>query len=308
MKLINRIVIILLLITQFYSCDNVENKIISSEDYKSVIPKEFIIYEETPKALKTIVDSIIKINILEYESITIAGFKGKNYSNFEELKQKASIPELITLTNNENEVVACYASWALADKPYSNLKTIFKKFLNQTRTVKTHSGCIVSRDHIASKLYHRYWNNMYGKEKSKDKILKELDSIILFQDEPYWLLLSRALENRIYKGIYKERIVELAFDKGDREALFYLNNWHKAEYYQDNKSGLLNYLKENDFKKTGTSDYYRTVEELLRFKNSKINNEIVEKMKKDKHWHHEPEKFRSLLDHHGIYYFSWSPN
>lgn len=278
----------------------------STFDIVNTINKDSITYEQTPQRLKSIVDSIVKINILEFEHITIAGLKSKNYRNFEILKKTASIPELVTLTNNKNEVVATYSAWALADKSYVDLKNIFKKFLNQTRTVKTHSGCIMSEDHIASKLYHRYWNNKYEEDKTNDGILKELDSIILFQNEPDWLLLHRALENRLYEEPFKKRITELAFKNTYKEALFYLNNWHKAEYHEELKSNLLKYLKETDFKKTGTSDYFRTVKELLRFNNPKINDEIVEKMKKDKHWHHDPEKFRSILDHHGIYYFNWS--
>ncbi|WP_299094926.1 hypothetical protein [Winogradskyella sp.] len=290
----------------FVFCNN-KSKTINSEtklDTIDTIGIDSIIYEQTPIRLKSIVDSIIKINVLEFEHITIAGLKSKNYRNFEVLKKTASALELVILTNNKNEVVATYSAWVLADKSYGDLKSIFKRFLNQTRTVKTHSGCIISEGHIASKLYHRYWNNI--KDRENDNILKELDSIILFQNEPDWLLLHRALENRLYEKPFKKRISELAFKNTNKEALFYLNNWHKAEYYEELKYNLLKYLKETEFKNTGTSDYFRTVKELLRFNNPIINDQIVEKMKKDKHWHHDPEKFRSILDHHGIYYFNWS--
>ncbi|MEO1030828.1 MAG: hypothetical protein AAFX55_05460 [Bacteroidota bacterium] len=289
------------------SCNDDRNNEINSKKSTTIISKTPKRYLDTPKRLRAIIDSIAKINTVEYESVGLGGWEGANYRNFKKLKAKANIEELVTLTQNENAVVACYASWALADRSYPNLKLIFRNFLDDNETVETFSGCIMSGRHMASELYHRYWNNTSFEDRSENKILQELDSMILYQPKPDWLLALRALDNRVYDEPYKSRIVELAFDKTNREALFYLSNFHKAEYYKKIETALLLYLRNTNFKNTGTSDYFRTIEELLRFNNPDINTEIVEKMKKDRHWHHEPEKFRSILDHYGIYYFSWSP-
>ncbi len=93
----------------------------------------------------------------------------------------------------------------------------------------------------------------------------------------------------------------MAFKQGNREALFYLCNWYRADNYVNIKKSLINYLKKTDFSKTGTTDYYRTLDELLKFRDSEIEALIIQKLKKDRHWNSEEAKFKSLLDNYSIY-------
>lgn len=257
-------------------------------------------YGQAPN-LNTLISEIAQINEVQHEHVGFAGTESENYKNYSKLKEIATIEELVQLTDNNNSTVACYAGWALADQLYPDLKTIFKKFIFEDNSIVTFNGCLKSKDNISSELYHRYWNNVVDTQKSTDKILIQLDSIILFSENPHWLLLKRALENRVYQGPYKSRIVILAFDKGQRDAIFYLSNWHKAEFMDRIKVALVKYLKETDFKSTGTTDYYETVEELFKFKDSEIRKEIIAKMKKDRHWEKEKEKFKYLLSDYYIY-------
>src|SRR5690606_16558342 len=162
------------------------------------------------KKLTEIVEQIAKINEVQEEHVGFVGSESENYKNFKQLKAVATIEELVLLTDNKNATVACYASWALADNGYVELKTIFQKFVIQDRQVKTFSGCIKSQDNISSKLYHRYWNSINISQRPEDKILLELDSIVIFSKSPYWLLLNRAMENRIYSEPYKTQISILA--------------------------------------------------------------------------------------------------
>ncbi|NQY10293.1 MAG: hypothetical protein HRT71_12370 [Flavobacteriales bacterium] len=251
--------------------------------------------------LTVIVDRIAKINEVQQEHVGIAGTESENYKNFKQLKEIATTDQLVQLTDNKNATVACYASWALADNLYSDLKKIFQKFVIKDRSVETFSGCIKSQDNISSELYHRYWNNVDKAKRPTDKILLELDSVVIYSKKPYWLLLNRALENRVYKEPYKKQISILAFDKGYKEAILYLSNWHKAEYADKIKKALLKYLNETEFKNTGTSDYYNTVEELFKFKDPEIRKAIIAKMKKDRHWEMEKERFKYLLVDNYIY-------
>ena len=251
--------------------------------------------------LRTIVDKIAEINELQHEHVGYAGAESENYKNFEQLKDVASVKELVQLTDNKNATVACYAGWALADKTYLDLATILNKFIMNDKQVATFSGCIKSQDNISSILYHRYWNNVDETQKSSDIILIKLDSIVLYSENPDWLLLKRALGNRIYQEPYKSQIVILAFDKGHRDAIFYLSNWHKAEYVDRIKVALVKYLKKTDFKSTGTTDYYKTVEELFKFKDPEIKKEIITKMKEDRHWENKKERFKFLLSDYYIY-------
>lgn len=257
--------------------------------------------KETAKKLSAIIKKIASINEVQSEHIGVAGMESDNYKNYLELKAVASINDLINLVDNPNAVVACYASMALADKSYPDLKTVFLKFLSEKRKVLTFSGCIKSKDDISVELYHQYWNAVDDKGKRTDKILLQLDSIILYHNNSDWLLMTRALENRIYPASYKNRIQELAFQKGNREALFYLCTWYRADNYENIKKALVKYLNKTDFSKTGTSDYYRTLDELLKFRDNELEPIIIKKLKTDRHWKYEKEKFKSLLDDYGIY-------
>jgi len=253
------------------------------------------------KQLSVLVDKIVKLNEVQYEHVGIAGSKSENYKNFLKLKEIATTDELVHLTDNENATVACYASWALADKQYPDLKTIFQKFILNDKEVKTFNGCIKSQDNISSELYHRYWNSVDITKRPTDKTLLDIDSVIIFSKNPYWLLASRAMDNRIYQEPYKSQISVLAFEKGCKEAVLYLCNWHKAEYSEKIKTALLKYLLNTDFKKTGTTDYYSTVEELFKFKDPEIRKAIITKMKKDRHWEMEKERFNYLLQDNCIF-------
>ncbi len=251
--------------------------------------------------LITIVSEIAKINEVQHEHIGYAGSESENFKFYEQLKEIATTDELIQLTENENSTVACYASWALADKFYPDLYDILNNFLLNDRQVVTFSGCLKSMDNISSVLYHRYWNNLMDNQKATDKILFQLDSIIIFSNNPDWLILKRALGNRVYQEPYKSHIAVLAFDKGKQDAILYLSNWYKAEYVDEIKIALVKYLKETDFKKTGVTDYYRTIEELFKFKDPDIRKEIIEKMKKDRYWENDKERFKYLLSDNYIY-------
>lgn len=251
------------------------------------------------QSVDNIVRKITDVNEVQYEHVGIAGQPSENYQNFEKLKEKADIPTLIQLTENKNPVVSCCASWALIDKGYSDLAAIFSKYLNSDKSVATFSGCIKSEDNLSSEFYHRFWNKTT--DKKTNQILVQLDSLILYHDNPDWLLLTRALENRVYPKSYNQRIANLAFDKGYKEAIFYLSNWYKAEYIDQLRQALVKYLKNTKFKDVGTTPYYETVAELLKFNDEKIKETVIEKLKKDRHWEYDKEKFKFLLDQYYIY-------
>jgi hypothetical protein len=259
----------------------------------------------TPEHLKEIIHKIAEINEVQHQYVGFAGRESENYMNFLQLKKAATTEELISLTQDTNNVVACYAAWALADMSYPGLPGIFTYFLDAHKRVNTFSGCIRSSFYDGSvELYHRYWNNLNlsltDSIKATDKLLLQLDSIILYRNSN-WLLMSRALENRVYPASYRSRLEHLAFNKGSSEALFYLCTWHRADNYENIKKSLLAYLQKTDFSNTGTTDYYRTLDELLKFRDREIEKLIVEKMKKDRHWKNDEYRFKGLLDEYSIY-------
>ncbi|MBJ2175840.1 hypothetical protein JBL43_16420 [Aureibaculum sp. A20] len=283
------------------SCKEQASKQTIEKPAIAVAINDSLVFKETPNKHIELVTKIAKVNEVQFERVGAAGMPSANYHLYTQLKADATIQELLQLTDNKNATVACYASWALADQKYTDLKSIFLKFITHDRTVTTFKGCIISEDSISSELYHRYRYNLNDTNVATDKILTQLDSIVLYKPNSYWLLISRALDNRIYKAPIKTQITKLAFEHGNKDAIFYLSKWHKAAYKDQLKTALIKYLKETDFSATGTTDYYKTVAELFKFKDTETENIIITKLKNDRHWISQKQRFKFLLEDNYIY-------
>lgn len=253
------------------------------------------------QSVDEIVKRFISTNEVQYEYIGFGSTKSKLYKDYLTLAINATNNELVKLTNHNNAVVRCYAGWALIDRKYSRLDSIYLSFLNNDAEVITYSIDLKGNDNISTVFYHRYWNSLEFKDKAEDSVLLKLDSLTLYNANSYWLLILRALENRIYPKSYIKQIEYLAFDKNNIDAIFYLSNWYKAEYVDKLKPALIQYLQMTDFKNVGTTSYYRVIDELLKFKDEDIELIIVEKLRKDKHWEFEKQRFVKLLQDYGIY-------
>jgi hypothetical protein len=253
------------------------------------------------QSVDDIVKRFIATNEVQYEHIGFGASNSKLYQDYLTLTKIADNKELIKLTNHSNAVVRCYAGWALIDIKYSRLDSIYQSFLDKDAEVTTYSIDIKNNDNISSVFYHRYWNSLDFKNKAKDSVLFKLDSLTLFNSNSDWLLILRALENRIYPKTYNKQIEYLAFEKNNRDAIFYLSNWHKAEYVDKLKPALIKYLQTTDFKDVGITPYYHVIEELLKFKDEEIEQLIVEKLRNDKHWEFDKQRFVNLLHDNSIY-------
>jgi hypothetical protein len=137
---------------------------------------------ETQKLVK----KLIQINELHHKHVGAGRVTSEQYYTFISLRDKASISELISLLNHRNAVVKGYASWALADKKYPALDKILIQFLDSKETVKTFSGCILSKDELSSEFYYRVLYQDYDNPLSKKDSLffveqvKKIDSAILY--------------------------------------------------------------------------------------------------------------------------------
>lgn len=67
------------------------------------------------------------------------------------------------------------------------------------------------------------------------------------------------------------------------------------------KPSLIKYLQTTDFKNVGVTPYYQVIEELLKYNDEEIEQIIVEKLRKDKHWEFERQRFVNLLHDNSIY-------
>jgi hypothetical protein len=253
------------------------------------------------QSVDEIVKRFIATNEVQYEHIGFGSTKSKLYQDYLTFTKIADNNELIKLTKHNNSVVRCYAGWALIDRKYSRLDSIYQFFLNNDAEVSTYSIDIKDKDKISTEFYHRYWNSLDFKHKAADSVLFKLDSLTLYNSNSDWLLILRALENRIYPKSYSKQIEYLAFEKNNRQAIFYLSNWYKADYVEKLKPALIKYLQTTDFENVGVTQYYQVIEELLKFKDEEIERIIVEKLRKDKHWEFERQRFVNLLHDNSIY-------
>jgi hypothetical protein len=253
------------------------------------------------QTVNEIINTFISTNEVQYEYIGHGSVKSPAYQNFLLLKKTAGTDKLIELTNHNNPVVRCYAGWALIDNKYSELPTVFKSFLDNDSEVTTFTLDMKDKDKISVEFYHRYWNSVEILKRSSDLLLLKLDSIALYHPKSEWLLILRALDNRIYPKKYDRQIEFLAFNKCNRDALFYLSNWYKAKYVDRLKKGFTDYLQKTEFKKVGVTQYFQIVSELLKFKDESIDSLILNKLRHDKHWQFQKQRFIDLLQDYSIY-------
>lgn len=247
-----------------------------------------------------IVCEISDSEVFEYQYISIAGFESSLYKKFIELSKKATNDQLEVLLYHENPVVTCYASWALIEKEYDHLSKVFKMLLDDDRTVKTFSGCIIDQESLSDIFYYRYLNSLKDKE-IKENVLFELDKIIIGLEKPDNLLLNKALENRHYPNEFKDVIYNLGFEKNYKEAIFYLCNWHRSEYNYELQLFIIEKLKKTEFKGSNSSTYYKYLDELIKFKNTDVYEFILHKYRTDKPHIDEIENFKKLLERNNIF-------
>lgn len=256
------------------------------------------VHGQEQQDLSAVLNKIKAINEVQYEYVGFAATPSDNYKNYLDLKSRATSTQLVELTDDNNAAVACYAGWALIDNSNKDLPSIFIKFLNNDKNVSTFNGCIKSLDTLSSEFYHRYWNGV--SEKSTDKTLFSLDSLILYKDNSNWLLITRALENRIYPTSFNQRIEYLAFTKTNKDAINYLKKLNDKAYEEPIKLATIKYFKETDFNKVGISVYLETLKELLNYNDEKLKPLITEKLKKDIFWRSSEKEFTKVLAKNGI--------
>lgn len=257
-------------------------------------------YGQKEQDLSGIINKIKAINEVQYENVGVAGTPSDNYKNYLVLKSKANTKQLVKLTDDTNVVIACYASWALIEKSYNDLPSILIKFLNKDRDVATFSGCIKSSDPLSSEFYHKYWNRIDKQLRPANKTLFTLDSLILYKDNCYWLLTTRALENRVYPTTFNKRIEYLAFTKANKDAITYLKKLNDKTYNEQIKQAVIKYFRQTNFQNVGITPYLETMTELLNYQDQELKDLIIAKLNQDKFWRSFKEDFLALLKKYGI--------
>lgn len=268
---------IFLIILILFSCKKKEDvsyaKII--EDFPT--EKAVLDSKDVPEYLKSVVLNISKINGYENGVLAKGQIKAANFENFKELKSLASTKDLVLLTKNKNNVVALYSAIALSEANYSDIDKVFLDFLkNRKSKVETQNGCVIGEEIIAVAFYKNYLFS----EKKEEKLLRKLDSLVLYNTSEEELL-RYAFKNRLYPSHFKKQIEKLAFVDKNKDAIIYLSNWYRADYNQKLQLEFKNLLNKDSLNYYQFETYIR---ELVRFNNISNNDFIKKTLKKDTVW------------------------
>ena len=268
---------IFLIILILFSCKKKEDvsyaKII--EDFPT--EKAVLDSKDVPEYLKSVVLNISKINGYENGVLAKGQIKAANFENFKELKSLASTKDLVLLTKNKNNVVALYSAIALSEANYSDIDKVFLDFLkNRKSKVETQNGCVISKEIIAVAFYKNYLFS----EKKEEKLLRKLDSLVLYNTSEEELL-RYAFKNRLYPSHFKKQIEKLAFVDKNKDAIVYLSNWYRADYNQKLQLEFKSLLNKDSLNYYQFETYIR---ELVRFNNISNNDFIKKTLKKDTVW------------------------
>ncbi len=203
--------------------------------YISLLSLPILLFGQDSKPeIKKLVKQIMQVNELHHKHVGAGGITSQQYNTFLNLRNKASISELISLLNHRNAVVKGYASWALADKKYPALDKILIQFLDSKEMVKTFNGCILSEDELPSEFYYRVLYQDYDNPLSKKDSLffveqvKKLDSAILYYSGNTSLL-DQALEHNNANPQTYDRIRELALKEKNAQAMIELAKYRKTD-------------------------------------------------------------------------------
>ena len=268
---------IFLIIVILFSCKKKED--VSYAKIIEDLPTEKAVLDskDVPEYLKSIVLNISKINGYENGVLAKGQIRAANFENFKQLKSLASTKDLVLLTKNKNNVVALYSAIALSEANYSDIHKVFLDFLkNRKSKVETQNGCVISKEIIAVAFYKNYLFS----EKKEEKLLRKLDSLVLYNTSEEELL-RYAFKNRLYPSHFKKQIEKLAFVDKNKDAIIYLSNWYKADYNQKLQLEFKSLLNKDSLNYYQFETYIR---ELVRFNNISNNDFIKKTLKKDTVW------------------------
>ncbi|WP_345091393.1 hypothetical protein [Flavobacterium chungnamense] len=256
---------------------------------------------------------ISDINELQYNEKQF-GEIYENWANFEELKKIANTDKFIELIENKNPIVKAYASFGLVDNNYSNIPSIYRKFIENDSIVETADGsCTAGPAKISHELYFYYLRKLKDEEICCDTVLFQIDSLTIYNKslenfniyDGNGFIISKVLTNRVFPNTFNKRIAYLAFEKNNDYAIDYLSNWHKAEFKKELIEVFLKKFKKLDYESNEFFDFFEITEQLLKFSNKDINNEIVEILKKNENWVKDKRQFINLFNKYGIYDFGF---
>ena len=224
--------------------------------------------------INQIVNKIAKINQVEFY-----GQSGKleNFKNFELLKKKSKVNELLLLIDHKNLSVVCYSSFGLIDKKYNKIDKILAKLLEQKNKVTTLGGCLLDEQEL-SELFYDYFNfNSKLSETEKNKFTSKLDSIAINSGKSE-VLIHKILNEKKLSDNYNKQIKLLAYKDLNVDALLYISKWKIEIDNEKLKNNWINYIDKTELHREYFGFDYETIKKLLEMKDVRINNKVLLKL------------------------------
>lgn len=247
--------------------------------------------------LNVVVNKIAAINEIQFEGQSGAY---PNFTNFELLKKKANISQLLKLIDNKNDVVVGYSSFALIDKNYNQIEKIFTKLLLENKKVTTLDGCLIDEEELPTLFYDYFVNESKLPDNTKHKIITKLDSISIYSGNSK-ILIHKILKDNKVPTTYNQQIKYLAYQKYNTDALFYITNMNLETDKYLLKNAWLNYIDKTKLSSEYLGFFYGTVEKLLEFKDNDITNKVLSKLIDNKEdWKYDKEKFEEVLSQYNL--------
>jgi hypothetical protein len=188
--------------------------------------------QDTLKLSRNINDIVLSIadnGAYESAHIGYGAEPSQQWGRYQELKDSASIEELIILTGHEDNAVRCYAFQALVMKDANASYEILCRHLHDTTYVRTLSGCIGSSSKIGDEFITIYKRYGLGAVPITDEQLIRLDSLLLYTPGINLEARGTMLTKILPKPEHYDRIKEILLVEKEPKALIALAKYHRPE-------------------------------------------------------------------------------
>lgn len=244
-------------------------------------------YTDPPSSpISEIVKDIAKTNVLMGSAVGIAGNRSEQWDRYEVLRSKATDDELLSLTNDTNTVVRCYAFQALAEKNYVDVSPVVIRHLSDTATVHTLFGCLGGSEKVGDFMLRKVYSKC-GNDYNYHLSLAHratVDSLLLYGSDNRLDTRDMVISRIDPLKRYYVRIRQLAITEKNKAAVVALSKYKKQqdiplikELFNDPNSQELGFAAVTNFP---DRSFYPFLERALKdeIKNNKGNEMFIQRI------------------------------
>jgi hypothetical protein len=166
----------------------------------------------------------------------------KNYETFLSIKKNGTRQEIELLLKHEDPKIRSYSFWALRDKKFPILPTLFS-FVNDTAMVETSFGCLGNIETVGEFCYWKIWEkNAFEKRDTCYLTNAEIDSLNVY------VLKENANKYLIEKILFQYAMPERTYSMIKERALQNTNSSYAvalARYQKQDDKRFIEYLLTN---------------------------------------------------------------